>query len=66
MGMSKDLIGRRFDEIVEFSGIAQFIDTSVKRYSNGMNARLGFAIAAHLATDVLVVYEVLSVGDVRL
>ena len=65
MGMPKDLIRRRFDEIVEFSGIAQFIDTPVKRYSSGMNARLGFSIAAHLDPDVLVVDEVLSVGDVK-
>lgn len=65
MGMPKDLIRRRFDEIVEFSGVAQFIDTPVKRYSSGMNARLGFAIAAHLDPDVLVVDEVLSVGDVK-
>lgn len=65
MGMPRALIRRRFDEIVEFSGIAQFLDTPVKRYSSGMNARLGFSIAAHLDPEVLIVDEVLSVGDVR-
>jgi lipopolysaccharide transport system ATP-binding protein len=63
MGMPRELIQRRFDEIVEFSGIETFLDTPVKRYSSGMNARLGFAIAAHLDPEVLVVDEVLSVGD---
>jgi len=63
MGMrSKDII-RKFDEIVEFSGISEFIDTQVKRYSSGMNARLGFSIAAHLEPDVLIIDEVLAVGD---
>jgi ABC-type polysaccharide/polyol phosphate transport system ATPase subunit len=65
MGMRRDLIERRFDEIVEFSGVAEFLDTPVKRYSSGMNARLGFAIAAHLDPDVLVIDEVLAVGDFR-
>jgi ABC-type polysaccharide/polyol phosphate transport system ATPase subunit len=65
MGMPTDLIRRRFDEIVEFSGVAQFIDTPVKRYSSGMNARLGFAIAAHLDPDVLIIDEVLAVGDAQ-
>jgi lipopolysaccharide transport system ATP-binding protein len=63
MGMPMQLIRERFDEIVEFSGIPAFIDTPVKRYSSGMNARLGFAIAAHLEPEVLIIDEVLSVGD---
>ncbi|HEU4829926.1 MAG TPA: ABC transporter ATP-binding protein [Gemmatimonadales bacterium] len=63
MGMPKALIKERFDEIIEFSGVGAFIDTPVKRYSSGMNARLGFAIAAHLSPDVLIIDEVLSVGD---
>lgn len=65
MGMSRAEIGKKFDEIVEFSGISEFIDTQVKRYSSGMNARLGFAIAAHLDPDVLLVDEVLAVGDMN-
>ena len=63
MGMRSRDIVRKFDEIVEFSGIGEFIDTQVKRYSSGMNARLGFAIAAHLEPDVLITDEVLAVGD---
>jgi len=65
MGMPMALIREKFDEIVEFSGIAEFLDTPVKRYSSGMQARLGFSIAAHLDPDVLIIDEVLSVGDFR-
>jgi lipopolysaccharide transport system ATP-binding protein len=64
MGMPRTEIARKFDAIVDFSGVEEFIDTPVKRYSSGMNARLGFAIAAHLDPDVLLIDEVLSVGDV--
>ena len=63
MGMKRAEIARKFDQIVEFSGIADFIDMPVRRYSSGMNARLGFAIAAHLEPEVLIVDEVLAVGD---
>ena len=64
MGMSHANIRRRFDEIVAFAGVDDFIDMAVKRYSSGMNARLGFAIAAHLDPDVLIIDEVLAVGDI--
>src|SRR6266850_2087606 len=64
MGMRRADIARKFDDIVEFSGVTEFIDTPVKRYSSGMNARLGFSVAAHLDPDVLLIDEVLSVGDV--
>ena len=63
MGMKRAEIASKFDEIVGFSGISEFIDTPVKRYSSGMNARLGFSIAAHMDPDVLLIDEVLSVGD---
>ena len=63
MGMRRHEIAARFDEIVEFAGLGRFIDTPVKRYSSGMNARLGFSIAAHLNPDVLLIDEVLAVGD---
>ena len=63
MGMKARDIARKFDQIVEFSGIADFIETPVKRYSSGMNARLGFSIAAHLDPEVLLIDEVLAVGD---
>lgn len=63
LGMSKREIRARFDEIVEFSGCAKYIDTPVKRYSSGMHVRLAFAVAAHLETDILIVDEVLAVGD---
>ncbi len=61
--MNKQEIRARFDEIVEFSGCAKYIDTPVKRYSSGMHVRLAFAVAAHLETDILIVDEVLAVGD---
>ena len=65
MGMGRKQTYRKLDEIIAFSEIEQFIDTPVKRYSSGMNARLGFSIAAHLDPDVLIIDEVLAVGDYR-
>ena len=63
LGLQKNQIEDRLDAIVEFSGIEKFIDTPVKRYSSGMHVRLGFAVAAHLNPDILIVDEVLAVGD---
>lgn len=63
LGMKRDEIDARFDDIVEFSEIGTFIDTPVKRYSSGMHMRLAFAVAAHLEAEVLLVDEVLAVGD---
>jgi lipopolysaccharide transport system ATP-binding protein len=63
LGMKKREIELKLDEIVDFSGVAKFIDTPIKRYSSGMRLRLGFAIAAHLSPDILLVDEVLAVGD---
>ncbi|MGA9752031.1 MAG: ABC transporter ATP-binding protein [Acidobacteriota bacterium] len=65
LGMSKGEITKRFDEIVAFAEIEKFLDTPVKRYSSGMYVRLAFAVAAHLNTEILVVDEVLAVGDAR-
>ncbi|HLT20206.1 MAG TPA: polysaccharide ABC transporter ATP-binding protein [Thermomicrobiales bacterium] len=64
LGMRRHEIKRRFDEIVEFGGVERFIDTPVKRYSSGMYMRLAFAVAAHLDTEILMVDEVLAVGDI--
>jgi lipopolysaccharide transport system ATP-binding protein len=63
MGMSRAEIKRKFDEIVDFSGVEKFLDTPVKRYSSGMYVRLAFSVAAHLEPEILVVDEVLAVGD---
>ena len=63
LGMRKKEIDRKFDEIVDFSGVERYIDTPVKRYSSGMYVRLAFAVAAHLESEILVVDEVLAVGD---
>jgi lipopolysaccharide transport system ATP-binding protein len=63
LGMTKSEITRQFDAIVEFSGVERFLETPVKRYSSGMYVRLAFAVAAHLNTDILIVDEVLAVGD---
>ncbi len=63
LGMTKQEIKRKFDEIVEFAGVERYIDTPVKRYSSGMYVRLAFAVAAHLDPEILIVDEVLAVGD---
>lgn len=63
LGMTKREIDRKFDEIVDFSGVERFLDTPVKRYSSGMKVRLAFAVAAHLEPEILVIDEVLAVGD---
>lgn len=63
LGMTKNEIKSKFDEIVDFSGVEKYIDTPVKRYSSGMMVRLGFAVAAHLEPEILIVDEVLAVGD---
>jgi lipopolysaccharide transport system ATP-binding protein len=63
LGIPKSEVDRRFDEIVDFSGIEEFIDTPVQSYSSGMSVRLGFAVAAHMNPDILLVDEVLAVGD---
>ncbi len=63
LGMKRKEIERQIDAIVEFSGISEFVDTPIKRYSSGMRLRLGFAVAAHLSPDILLVDEVLAVGD---
>ncbi len=65
LGMSKKEVTERFDEIVEFSEVAQFIDTPVKRYSSGMYVKLAFAVAAHLNSEIMIMDEVLAVGDVN-
>src|SRR6201994_4297795 len=63
LGMRKAEIKRKFDEIVDFAGVERYVDTPVKRYSSGMYVRLAFAVAAHLEAEILVVDEVLAVGD---
>ncbi|MDP3557254.1 MAG: ABC transporter ATP-binding protein [Bacteroidota bacterium] len=63
LGMTKPEIASKFDEIVSFSGVEKYIDTPVKRYSSGMMVRLGFAVAAHLEPEILIIDEVLAVGD---
>lgn len=65
LGMTREEIKKRFDEIVDFAGVEKFLDMPVKRYSSGMYVRLGFAVAAHLETEILLVDEVLAVGDVE-
>ena len=65
LGMTRREVDKKFDEIVDFAGVTDFIDTPIKRYSSGMTVRLGFAVAAHLDPDILIVDEVLAVGDLR-
>ena len=61
--MNRPEIKKHFDAIVEFAGVSKFLDTPVKRYSSGMYVRLAFAVAAHLSTEILIIDEVLAVGD---
>lgn len=63
LGMTKSEINSKLEEIIDFSGVAKYVDTPVKRYSSGMKVRLGFAVAAHLEPEILIVDEVLAVGD---
>src|SRR6266404_4369970 len=63
LGMKKKEVQSRMDAIIEFAGVDRFIDTPIKRYSSGMRLRLGFAVAAHLNADILIIDEVLAVGD---
>lgn len=63
MGMTKKEVAHKFDEIVDFAGVARYIDTPIKRYSSGMSVRLAFSVAAHLDPEILLVDEVLAVGD---
>lgn len=63
LGMTRKEISRKFDEIVDFAGVERYVDTPVKRYSSGMYVRLAFAVAAHLESEILIVDEVLAVGD---
>lgn len=65
LGMNRKEIARKFDEIVDFSGVERYVDTPVKRYSSGMYVRLAFAVAAHLESEILIVDEVLAVGDLE-
>ena len=65
LGMTRREVDAKFEEIVEFAGVSEFIDTPIKRYSSGMTVRLGFAVAAYLDPDILIVDEVLAVGDLR-
>src|SRR5207247_5967344 len=65
LGMTKAEIQRKFDEIVAFAEVEKFLDTPVKRYSSGMYVRLAFAVAGHLEAEILLVDEVLAVGDVQ-
>ncbi len=64
LGMNKTEVNTKFDAIVDFAGVQEFVDTPIKRYSSGMRVRLGFAVAAHLEPEILIVDEVLAVGDV--